>query len=65
MRIILNKIQQDAVILLSFRIVIVLYCIFWIENSCIRVKSFPLYSNILGQQIASVDVFVNHVDVVI
>lgn len=65
MRIILNKVQQDAVILLRFRIVVVLRCTFSVEYSSICVKSFPLDANILGQQIAGINVLVYHVDVVI
>lgn len=63
MSIVLNEVQQDTIILLRCSRVIVLDSTFGIEYSSICVKSLPFNSNILGQEIASIDVFVYHVDI--
>lgn len=65
MSIVLNEVQQNTVTLLRFCSVVVLHRTFGVEYSSVCVKSFPFDANIFWQQIASVDVFVNHVDVVI
>lgn len=65
MRIVLNEIQKNTIVLLMFGLLVIGIGNILVHDSSICIKSLPLNSNIFWNKVPGIDILVDYINVVI